>query len=71
MAKIENITLAYLTIEDYEELKEAMIESYVTMPNAYWKEQHIKRLISIFPEGQVVLKVNNQIAGCALSLSVN
>jgi len=71
MEKIENITLAYLSIEDYEELKEAMIESYITMPNAYWKEQHIKMLIKTFPEGQVVLKVNNQIAGCALSLIVD
>lgn len=70
MEKIENIALEYLTIEDYEELKEAMIESYTTMPNAYWKEHHIRKLIQTFPEGQVVLKVNNQIAGCALSLIV-
>jgi len=70
MEKIENISLAYLTIEDYQELKSAMIESYSTMPNAYWREQQIKNLIQKFPEGQVVIRVNDQIAGCALSLIV-
>ncbi len=38
------------------------------MPNSYWKEEHIAELIKRFPEGQVVIKVNNQIAGCALSI---
>jgi GNAT superfamily N-acetyltransferase len=65
-----NIELAYLTIEDYQELKEAMIESYKHMPGSYWKEAHIEKLLKIFPEGQVVVKVNNHIAGCALSIIV-
>jgi len=42
------------------------------MPDAYWRENQINNLISrIFPKGQVVIKVNNQIAGCALSLILN
>ncbi len=65
---IENIELKYLTIHDYQELKSAMIEAYSSMPDSYWKEEHIKALIDKFPEGQVVLKVNNQLAGCALSI---
>ncbi len=68
---IENIELSFLSLEDYQELKEAMIEAYATMPDMYWREQQIKRLIEIFPEGQVVVKVNNQIAGCALSIRVD
>jgi hypothetical protein len=48
-----------------------MISAYSSMPNAYWKETHIKSLISKFQEGQVVVKVNNQIAGCALSIIVD
>lgn len=39
---IENIELEYLTLSDYQELKAAMIEAYPTMPDAYWKESHIK-----------------------------
>ncbi len=71
MSKIENIELNFLKLEDYEELKEAMIEAYSNMPNAYWKENHIKTLIEKFPEGQVVIKVNNQFAGSALSIIVD
>ncbi len=68
---IQSIDLNYLSFADYEELKQAMISAYATMPNAYWKEFHIETLINKFPEGQVVVKVNGQIAGCALSIRVN
>ena len=39
---IENIELQFLTIDDYQELKTVMIEAYSNMPDAYWKEEHIK-----------------------------
>ncbi|HMP29964.1 MAG TPA: hypothetical protein PKD85_10200 [Saprospiraceae bacterium] len=55
---IENIELQFLALEDYEELKIAMIEAYSNMPNSYRKEYHIKSLIDKFPEGQVVIKIN-------------
>jgi predicted amidohydrolase/GNAT superfamily N-acetyltransferase len=71
MQDIENIRLTYLQLEDYLELKHAMIESYPNMPNTYWDEHHLRKLIQIFPEGQVVIKVNDQIAGCALSIIVD
>ena len=71
MADIQNIDLSFLSIDDYQELKATMIESYVSMPNNYWREHHIETLINSFPEGQVVIKVNNQIAGCALSIIVD
>lgn len=66
--EIENIELEYLSIQDYQELKEAMISSYATMGEMYWKENHIQSLLNKFPDGQVVLKVNGKIAGCALSI---
>ena len=65
---IENIELQYLTIDDYQEFKQAMIEAYSSMPESYWRESHIQSLIDKFPEGQVVIKINGQLAGCALSL---
>lgn len=68
---IENIELEYLTLDDYQELKSAMINSYSSMPNSYWKESHIETLLKKFPEGQIVLKVNGKIAGCALSIIIN
>lgn len=66
--QIENIELQYLTVNDYQELKTAMIEAYSNMPDSYWKQTHIKSLIDKFPEGQVVIKVNDHLAGCALSI---
>ncbi|PQB06630.1 carbon-nitrogen hydrolase [Polaribacter filamentus] len=68
MKNIENIELHYLTLDDYKELKEAMIQVYASMPNSYWKENQIKSLIDKFSEGQVVIKINGDLAGCALSI---
>tara|TARA_R110002051_G_scaffold70772_1_gene127524 strand:- start:82298 stop:83824 length:1527 start_codon:yes stop_codon:yes gene_type:complete len=69
--EIENIELKFLDLDDYQELKTAMISAYTNMPGSYWKEEHIKSLIDKFPEGQVVIKINGQIAGVALSIIVD
>jgi len=66
-----NISLSYLEISDYKELKAAMIDSYRSMAEAYWRENQIETLLDKFPEGQVVIRVNDQLAGCALSIVVN
>ncbi|NLT51856.1 MAG: GNAT family N-acetyltransferase [Ignavibacteria bacterium] len=71
MKEIDNIRLEFLKVEDYNDLKEAMIESYANMPQAFWKEQHIRTLVENFPDGQVVIKINNEFAGCALSIIVD
>jgi len=68
---IENITLEFLNINDANELKEAMIMAYESMPDAYWQESQIKSLIDKFPEGQIVIKVDGEIAGSALSIIVD
>ncbi len=68
---IENIELQYLTLDDYKELKELMIEAYSNMADSYWEEEQIQSLIDKFPEGQVVIKIDDQIAGCALSIIVD
>ena len=68
---IENIELKYLELKDYQELKTAMISAYTNMPDSYWKEHHIESLINKFPEGQVVIKINGELAGCALSIIVD
>lgn len=68
---IDNIELKYLQFDDYQELKKAMVSSYQSMPHDYWEEKHIKSLLDKFPQGQVVIKVNGELAGCALSIIVN
>ena len=69
--EIDNIELIFLKLEDYDEIKQAMIEAYSNMPEVYWKEDHIKTLIEKFPDGQVGIKVDNELAGCALSIIVD
>jgi hypothetical protein len=68
---IGNIELTFITVEDFSEVKETMISSYQTMPEAYWRESQIRTLVNIFPEGQVALRVDGKIAGCALSIIVD
>ncbi len=71
ISSIENIELKYLTLSDYEELKSAMIQAYSNMPDMYWNEKQITALIKKFPEGQVVIKIDGKLAGCALSIKLN
>lgn len=68
---IKNIEIFFLTMKDYEEIKSSMKEAYSNMPETYWKEEHIALLIDKFPEGQVGIKVDNELAGCALSIIVD
>lgn len=68
---IDNIELILLKLEDYQEIRLAMVESYSNMPGSYWKENHIRALIERFPEGQVGIKVDNELAGCAFSIIVD
>lgn len=68
---IKTVELDYLTVADYEELKDTMIEAYASMPTAYWSEKSIKALIDRFPAGQVVIRINGEMAGCALSIIVD
>lgn len=68
---IDNIELTFLSLRDYKALKKAMIESYQQVEDNYWERHEIEKLINLFPEGQVVIKVNGQLAGCALALIVS
>jgi len=67
----QSIELGFLKPEDYEELKGAMEASYTQLPGSFWKQNQIETLIRLFPEGQVVVRANGKIAGCALTIIVN
>ncbi|MFN2428821.1 MAG: GNAT family N-acetyltransferase [Cryomorphaceae bacterium] len=69
--EVGNVELKLLGKADYPALKDAMIQAYHLMPDSYWHEEQIQTLIDKFPEGQVVIMVNNQLAGCALSIVVS
>jgi GNAT superfamily N-acetyltransferase len=65
---IDKVEIVYLKSVSYEEIKRVMQESYSGMLSAYWREEHITALNEKFPEGQVAIMINNEIAGCALSI---
>jgi predicted amidohydrolase/GNAT superfamily N-acetyltransferase len=68
--EIGKVELRSLNIEDYQELKQSMIEAYSNWVGAYWKEYHIRTLLEIFPDGQIAVFVDDVLVGCALSLIV-
>ncbi|CAM3963619.1 MULTISPECIES: carbon-nitrogen hydrolase family protein [Flavobacterium] len=67
---IKKVALRNLQIEDYKELKKSMIESYPEMAGSYWKEDDIKKLLKVFPEGQLVIVADGVVVGSALSILV-
>lgn len=70
METIDTIELRKLNEDDYQELKKSMIEAYANWPGQFWKESHFKKLLQIFPDGQLAVLVNNVVVGCALSVIV-
>lgn len=68
---IQNVELKLLKLSDYEELKSVMIEVYPSVIDPFWEKSQLKKLIELFPDGQVVVKINGEIAGCALSILVD
>lgn len=71
LKETDNIELKYLQLKDYESLKEAMLEVYNQIDDPYWEKREIQSLLKKFKERQVVIKVNGELAGCALSIIVN
>ncbi|HPM32420.1 MAG TPA: carbon-nitrogen hydrolase family protein [Chryseolinea sp.] len=64
------IEITHLTIGDYLDLKESMLEAY-TEWGAYWRDHQIAHLLEIFPEGQLCIKVDGKLVGAALSLIID
>lgn len=58
-------------MEDYEQLSQSFTRVYADGSDVFWTREQIKKLIDIFPEGQIVTVVDDKIVGCALSLIVD
>lgn len=68
--KIEKVSMRNLHMEDYDQLAKSFKRIYADS-DVFWTKEQIKKLITIFPEGQVVIIVDDKIVGCALSIIVN
>jgi predicted amidohydrolase/GNAT superfamily N-acetyltransferase len=66
----QKIEIQELHIAHYAASKELMIEAYADMPDAFWQRDQIEKLIAKYPEGQICITVNGELAACALSILV-
>jgi ribosomal protein S18 acetylase RimI-like enzyme len=68
---LQKIEMRNLELSDYLELKHSMEEAYKNSGNTPWREKQIKKLLDIFPEGQIAVLVDGKIVGTALTLIIN
>ena len=71
MTEIKKVEVRNLHLSDYRELKQSMIAAYEGWEEAHWQEEHIEKLLELFPEGQICVLVNGKVVGSALSIMVN
>jgi predicted amidohydrolase len=67
----KRIEVRNLTLMDYMGLRESMLEAYKNWHGSVWMEEHIRKLLEIFPEGQIVVVFDGRVVGVALSIIVN
>ncbi|TKC10282.1 GNAT family N-acetyltransferase [Pedobacter polaris] len=65
-----NIEIRKLTIEDYKDLRESMVQAY-TSGNGIWSRANILNLLTLFPKGQLCVAVDNKVVACSLSIIVD
>ncbi len=70
-AEIKKVEVRLLRVTDYLGLFDSMKEAYKNWHGTLWPEKTIERLIEVFPEGQIVVLVNERVVGVALSIIVN
>ena len=68
--KINKVEVRNLQIEDYAQLSQSFKRVYADK-DVFWTHEQIETLIRIFPEGQIVVVVDDVIVGSALSIIVN
>ncbi len=70
MENIGTVELRQLNIDDYEELYRSSVEAYPNWKDDYWEKRDIRKLVKIFPEGQLAVVVDGVVVGSALSIIV-
>ncbi len=71
MHKISKVKIRSLQLDDYAQLSQSFTRTYSDGSDVFWSREQIEKLITIFPEGQIVVVVDNKIVGCALSIIVD
>ena len=71
ISEIKKIEVRLLKLDDYIGLTDSMEEAYKNWHGNIWSQEQINRLLEIFPEGQMVVVVNDKVVGTALSMILN
>lgn len=66
-----NVQLRHLQLSDYPEVREIMQRVYDGVENPFWEKMDIKRLLKIFPEGQLCIELDGKMVAAALSIIVD
>lgn len=64
------VEIRKLSIDDYDELADAMRKAYPDIDDNVWSKRNIQKLTSIFAEGQICILVDGKLAAAALSIIV-
>ena len=65
------IELRHLQAEDYLGLRESADEAYRRTGLGTWEESEIRRLLEVFPEGQLCITINDKVVASALAMIIN
>lgn len=68
---INDLQVDMLSVADYEQLLDAMKAAYPGWQGSFWSMGGIQQLITKFGEGQIVIKADGKVVGCALSIIVD
>ena len=71
MVPIEKVHLEHLKFAEYQQVQELMRACYPKIENPTWNGKQLKKLTAIFPDGQIVIKVDGKIVACALSIIID
>ena len=69
--KINKVQIRNLQLKTMHSYPNRLPVFYSDGSDVFWTHAQIKKLISIFPEGQIVTVVDDKIVGCALSIIVD
>jgi Predicted amidohydrolase len=69
--EISKVSIRPLHRNDYKQLAQSFTRTYSDGSDVFWSRKQIDKLITIFPEGQMVTVVDKKIVGCALSIIVD
>jgi len=71
MQNINKVEVRQLRPDDFQELHHSEVDAYGSWVGDYWTEKQLNRLLALFPEGQMVVLVDDKVVGSAFSLIVN